>query len=77
VRHVPTGIVVTCSETRSQLRNKRIALERLRAILVRRNTPRTPRKATRKSRSVRKRELEAKRRRGMIKKLRQRPRGED
>ncbi len=77
VRHIPTGIVVTCSETRSQLRNKRIALERLREILIRRSTPRKPRKATRKSRSLRQRELEAKRRRGMIKKLRQRPRRED
>ncbi len=77
VRHIPTGLVVTCSETRSQLRNRRIALERLREKLIERSRTAPPRRPTRKPRRVRQRELEAKRRRGLIKKLRARPRGEE
>jgi len=77
VRHIPTGITVTCADTRSQIRNRRIALERLRQRLLaraRRNRPRIP---TRKSRAQRRRELEAKRRRSQTKKLRKRPSPED
>jgi len=77
VRHRPTGIVVTCADTRSQHRNRRIALQRLRRILVERNRPRTPRRPTAKPRSVREREREAKRRRAMVKKLRRRPREDE
>ncbi len=77
VRHIPTGMVVTCSQTRSQLRNRRIALERLREKLIERSRTAPPRRPTRKPRRVRQRELEAKRRRGLIKKLRARPRGEE
>ncbi len=77
VRHRPTGIVVTCAETRSQHRNRRIALERLRRILVERSRPRKERRATSKPRKVRDRELEAKRRRAMVKRLRRRPREDE
>jgi ribosome-associated protein len=70
VRHVPTGITVTCADTRSQLRNKRLALERLRRRLLERRRRRPPRVPTRKSSGVRERELAAKRRRGRLKKLR-------
>ncbi len=77
VRHIPTGIVVTCAETRSQRRNKRLALERLRERLVRRAHRRRPRKATRKPRHVRERELAAKKRHGRLKALRRVAPGED
>jgi protein subunit release factor B len=36
IRHIPTGIVVTASESRSQARNREVALERLRQALVKR-----------------------------------------
>ncbi len=45
LRHLPTGTVVTCQKERSQLRNKQIALEQLRAKLrdlFRRQRPRVP-----------------------------------
>ncbi len=77
IRHRPTGIVVTCADTRSQHRNRKIALERLRRILAERNRPRKVRRATRKPRGVREREREAKRRRAMVKRLRGRPREDE
>lgn len=70
VRHIPTGITVTCADTRSQIRNKRLALERLRRRLLERLRRRPPRVPTRKPAGVRKRELAAKRRRGRLKRLR-------
>lgn len=36
ITHLPTGIVVTCQDERSQHRNKAIALERLREKLAER-----------------------------------------
>jgi len=77
VRHVPTGITVTCAETRSQIRNRRIAMERLRRRLLERARRQRPRIPTRKSRRVRRKELEAKRRRSRVKKLRKRPTEDD
>jgi len=77
VRHIPTGITVTCADTRSQIRNRRIALERLRQRLMAMARRRRPRIPTRKSRHQRRRELEAKRRRSQVKKLRRRPSRED
>jgi len=73
VRHLPTGITVTCADTRSQIRNRRIALQRLQKRLADRARRRRPRIPTRKSRSQRRRELEAKRHRSRIKALRRRP----
>jgi ribosome-associated protein len=70
LRHIPTGIIVTCADTRSQLRNKRLALQRLRRRLLERRRRRPPRVPTRKPRGVRERELAAKRRRSRLKKLR-------
>lgn len=77
VRHLPTGLVVTCADTRSQLQNRRIALERLRERLVRRARRRRPRVPTRKPRGVREREIAAKKRRGVKKRLRSRPKTDE
>ncbi len=77
VRHIHTGITITCADTRSQIRNRRLAMERLRQRLLARARRQKPRIPTRKSRRVRRKELEAKRRRGRIKRLRKRPTGDD
>lgn len=55
-RHLPTGIVVTAADSRSQLRNRKIALERLHERLVEHFHVDPPRKPTRKGKAVRRRE---------------------
>lgn len=68
--HLPSGVTVTATDTRSQHRNKEIAFERLIERLKRLN--RVPRKRvpTRVPRSVKARRMEAKRRRGETKRHR-------
>lgn len=73
IRHVPTGIVVTCQRERSQLRNKRTALEELRRRLEARAQPKRQRIPTAVPGGVRRRILESKRRRGLKKLLRRKP----
>ena len=75
--HEPTGIVVTASERRSQHRNRELALERLREKLADRFRVVRPRRPTRKSKGLRKREVEAKRRQGEKKRLRRTPADHD
>ena len=78
LRHRPSGIVVVARRQRSQLLNKRDALERLRARLEHLNAPPAPdRRPTRKSRGVRASELQAKVKRGAVKRLRRPPSAED
>jgi ribosome-associated protein len=77
IRHVPTGIVVTCQRERSQLRNKRIALEELRRRLEALEKPELPRVPTKPPRGVRRGILAEKRRRGLKKMLRRKPDIED
>lgn len=71
--HLPTGVVVTARESRSQQRNKRIALVRLRAALEERARPQKPRKRSRVPQREKKRRLEAKRRRSEVKRKRKKP----
>lgn len=71
--HRPTGIVVTCQEERSQLRNRQIALEKLQTRLIARARRRKPRKKTGKPRAVREKIMETKRRTGEKKSLRRKP----
>ncbi len=73
IRHVPTGIAVTCQQERSQLRNKQIALGRLRERLEELNRPEPTRIPTSVPRGVRRRILDAKRRRAQKKASRKRP----
>ncbi len=47
IRHLPTGIVVHAAESRSQLRNREVAMERLRIALEKRNRVEKKRLATR------------------------------
>ena len=62
IRHLPTGIVVSATESRSQSRNREVAMERLAEALRKRNRKvkkRIPTKATKSS--VEKRLTEKKR----------------
>ncbi len=70
IRHLPTGIIVSASERRSQVQNRELALERLREILERRERKRKKRIATKVPQAERKRRLEEKRRQGEKKRFR-------
>lgn len=73
VERLGSRVRAVSKESRSQARNREIAIERLRerlAAALRRPKRRRP---TRPSRSARQRRLEAKRRRGERKRLRRRP----
>lgn len=73
VRHLPTGIVVVSSASRSQHRNRLLALEELERRLALRNRRRRPRIETRPSRAARGRRVDEKKHRGAIKQTRRRP----
>ena len=77
LRHLPTEIVVTCQQERSQLRNKRIALEELRRRLETRAKPMRRRIPTTVPRAVRRRNVMEKRKRSLKKLLRRKPRVDD
>lgn len=75
--HAPSGVVVTAMESRSQIRNREIAFERLMHKLRALNRVPKPRKATRVSRAVKERRLAAKKHRASIKRGRSRGREEE
>lgn len=68
--HLPSGVVVIASDTRSQIRNRGIAFERLAERLARLNRRPKPRKPTRPGKAAKERRLEAKKHRGARKRLR-------
>ena len=68
-----TTLVVTAEEHRSQRRNRTAARERLALLLREAIAPPIQRRATRPTRASRRRRLDAKRRRGEIKRYRKRP----
>ena len=70
LQHLPTGIVVIGRRHRSQHRNLEDALERLAVKIKESKKVRKKRVPTRKPRAIRERELEAKKRRSDVKKLR-------
>ncbi len=70
IRHLPTGIVVTATERRSQAENRRVALERLARALEERTRKPRRRVPTRPGRAARERRLRAKRLRAQKKRLR-------
>ena len=71
--HLPTGVVVTSREERSQHRNKAIALSRLRERLERRNRSSPPRVPTRIPPGEKEKRLQDKKRRSRAKTLRKPP----
>ncbi|MBI5230662.1 MAG: peptide chain release factor-like protein [Coriobacteriales bacterium] len=75
--HRPTGIVVSCQRERSQLRNKRECVRRLRERIVDMQRVRTPRKATKPSKAAVARRLAAKQALARKKRSRKRPPAEE
>ncbi|MEY2503907.1 MAG: peptide chain release factor [Verrucomicrobiota bacterium] len=83
LRHVPTGIIVTVQDSRSQARNRQLARERLAEAIERRRLAERRLEISRREKSRRQRRprpralkeriLESKRRRSKTKKLRSRP----
>jgi ribosome-associated protein len=63
----------TAQDTRSQTRNRELAVERLRSRLASALTVQRPRRPTKPTTASRRRRLESKRRRGELKRARQRP----
>jgi peptide chain release factor 2 len=70
--HLPSGVVVTSQQERSQYRNKAICVQKLREKIEKLNYRPPKRVPTRKSRSAKNRTLEQKARRSQIKRLRSR-----
>jgi ribosome-associated protein len=68
---------VVASDERSQVRNRQLALERLAARLAEGLRIQTPRRATKPTRASQRERLEAKRRRGDVKRGRTRPAPDD
>ncbi|MHB8765764.1 MAG: peptide chain release factor-like protein [Deferrisomatales bacterium] len=75
IRHLPTGIVVTATERRSQADNRAAALERLAEALARLRRKRKRRVPTRATRASVERRIETKKRRADVKKGRGRIEG--
>lgn len=75
--HLPSGIVVTAQEERSQFRNKSVALEKLRRRLRDRARRPRPRVATKPSRRAKEKRIEQKKHRSTKKQLRRPPRSRE
>ena len=73
IRHIETGIVVVSSASRSQHRNRQIALDELERRIELRNRRQKPRVATRPSKASQARRIEFKRHRSSIKQTRRPP----
>ena len=73
LRHLPSGVVVTSQQERSQHRNKALCLQRLRRKVAQMNYSPAKRVPTQVSRTARNRTLEEKARRSQIKRLRSKP----
>jgi protein subunit release factor A len=73
ITHLPSGVVVTSQQERSQHRNKALCLQKLRARIAQLNYRPAKRVPTRVPRSVKNRTLEQKARRSQIKRLRSKP----
>jgi protein subunit release factor B len=73
LRHLPSSVVVTSQEQRSQHRNKALCLQKLREKIDKLNYRAPRRVPTRVPRSAKNRTLEVKARRSRIKQLRSKP----
>ena len=75
--HAPTGISVSARESRSQYRNRKIALARLRTALLEASQEALPRKPTRVPRHEKKKRRQEKRKRSEVKRSRKKPDPDD
>lgn len=75
--HVPTGIVVTSRESRSQYRNRQLCLQKLRAEFERRAVPPKARHATKPTHGSVMRRLDEKKRHSEVKARRRPVEGDD
>lgn len=73
LRHLPSGVVVTSQQERSQHRNKALCLQKLRKKIEKLNYRPAKRVPTHVPASVKNRALEEKARRSQIKRLRAKP----
>jgi len=77
ITHEPTDVVAEARDARSQHRNRRIALDRLKNKLRQKARQQKPRRKTRVPASEKRRRLREKRHRGRIKEKRRAPRPHD
>ena len=77
ITHMPTAIVVTCQDERSQPRNKEIALSRLRKKLEALNKKQKKRIPTRATRASKEKRLQDKNKQSQKKDLRKKPSKEE
>jgi ribosome-associated protein len=77
LKHLPSGLTVTCRQARSQHQNKALCLRKLREKIEQLNHRPATRVPTRVPRNVKNRTLEAKARRSQVKRLRSKPGADD
>ena len=77
ITHLPSGLVATARESRSQHRNRQTALGRLREALEERDRAEKPRIETKVPKREKRRRLDDKRRRAQKKRLRRPPDAEE
>lgn len=70
LKHLPTGLVVTCQEERSQFMNKQRCIEKLRALVAKKNYRKPKRIPTKVPRSVKAANLDKKKLHSKKKRLR-------
>ncbi|MCB9501321.1 MAG: peptide chain release factor-like protein [Deferribacteres bacterium] len=73
LQHLPTGLMVTAVESRSQSKNKKVAWERLILKLEKEFKPKTPRVPTKLPGRVREYRLKMKKKRSQLKIQRKKP----
>lgn len=73
LKHLPTGLVVTCQEGRSQVMNKHRCIEKLRALVEKKNYRKPSRIPTKLPKSVKKANLDKKTEHSRKKQLRAKP----
>jgi protein subunit release factor B len=73
LRHLPSGVVVTCRQERSQHQNKAVCLLKMRQKIERLNHRPPKRVPTRITHAAKNRTLDEKSRRSQIKRLRAKP----
>jgi protein subunit release factor B len=71
IKHLPTGIIVTASESRSQIKNRELAWQRLIEKLAKRRQKRKPRLPTQPSRIAKEKRLAQKTQLSLKKQARQ------